>query len=168
AWITINLPNAQVKVHPQSVVDYSLKAETPITIRPDGNGFFTQWAGTYVDWDETAQDGDSSFVSTTSGLQRESSSLQNPTPATWEIAGVRVVVYARYATGGMDELLTPTLVFGSRWERAAPQSFSLTTSYAEYSYTWGVNPYTEALWTWADITNLHAGVLSESVGGWSG
>jgi len=171
SWVTITLPDANMKVRPVSVIDHTRTPQASVTIRPDGDGAYTAWTGTWADWDEAdPNDGDTSYVYTTLTAQRECSSLANPAgPPTWSIGRVRVNVYAKYSDAAMDEYLIlilanstgPVEQMARMGLGASVTKYTLTTSYAKYTFDWGMNPFMNRPWTWTDINNLQAGVRSE-------
>jgi len=119
--------------------------------------------GTYTEWDETTQNGDTDYVYATMDYMKETSEMENiNSPPTWTIAKVRVVIYAQ-AIGTTDEKVLPILVVGGTSYPATigpTEYIPPTTSYAKCTGDWGVNPQTDANWTWSDINLLQAGVQS--------
>lgn len=73
------------------------------------------------------------------------------------INSVKVLLKAKYIT--VDDTYTvyiaPCVKIGSTQYNSAYQT--LTSSTAEYSYTWTTNPATSSAWTWTEIDSLLAG-----------
>ena len=163
AWVRVHwtkpTTTPTVYIEPPSYVDTALSRET-YTIRPDGNGLFTDWTNDYNCWDDTdPHDGDSTYVYTSSNLQNETSTLQDPTgPPTWSIATVRVTAYAK-TNITTDERLVLMLVIGSTQYLGVIHSLT-NTSYVKYTSDWGMNPSTDKYWTWSELDAIEAGVMS--------
>jgi len=152
-------------VDPSPIVDSTIRPESSVTVRPNADGTYTSWIGTYLDWREAVQNGDTDYVYARAPQNRtmESSQLENviPRPA-WQPANVRVVVYAR-ANITMGALLYLMIKAGSM--RAFSEFLNLTTDYEMYQWDWGANPLTNAQWTWSEIDTLEAGVRCLFVSG---
>ncbi len=151
--------------------DYFVTNSTPtewatLTIRPNADGTFTAWTGTYTDVDETEQDGDTSYVSATATGLSESYQLQNHTTETETISNVRVIIYARQTSG--DEQLYMTLVVNATEYLGTVIEPKKGPVYKEYTSDWGNNPATGEVWTWSDIDTLEAGIRSLADGAWVG
>lgn len=113
--------------------------------------------GTYAEWDEEVQDGDTSYISATMKDMKESSALEDPVHPTWDISRVRVFICAR-STVVTDEQVQPLVAIGG--VEYLGQAFTPTTNYVSYYSDWGKNPSTGLRWTWSDIDGLQAGVIS--------
>jgi len=156
-----------------SLGDFFLGA--PHVLRPDGNSAAAnrlQWlvypvgSLAYMDWYEESSDADKTYVYTASGAQYELSTLEDAPPeAAGTITGVRVNVVAR-RTGGDDQIrlvirLDPNELVSHTTGGIFPTSGA--TAYAAYSYSFTARPGT-GTWSWDDINNLEAGVVSAIVG----
>ena len=134
-----------------------------LTIRPNADGTFTAWTGTYVDVDEETQNGDTDYISCTATATKESFHLEDHTTESGSISNVRVVIWAMQ---GGNEYCYPTLVIGGtdyQGDRYRPSA----TAYTEYTSDWATNP-AGGDWTWTAIGALEAGVTSEKSGPWAG
>jgi len=147
------------------------------SLRPNGDGTYTDWTGTptdtYQDWDEPSfHNGDTDYVyadSIVGDYAFESSTLQNHARGeTWDIAMVRVVIYARTNVATDEKVALMLYDTGWAYGEDVGDSFSLTTTYEKYTWEWTERPDTMNPWTWSDIDSLEAGVISEAVGGWTG
>jgi hypothetical protein len=135
--------------------------ENSVILRPNGDGAYTGWTGTYTAWDDITPDGDTTYVSATA-MFGESSNLEDVT-RTWSIDKIRVTARAR-STIATDEQIHVFLYIGSNAYNA-PSAHTPTTTYTNYQSEWTTNPATSAPWSWSDITNLQAGVWSNQTGG---
>ena len=136
------------------------------TLRPDGDGTFTEWTGTYADWDDwPEQNGDVDYVSAAADALNESSTLEDHTIETWSIGKIRVTIIARAITLPAEEVVVMLVIGGEPFSGSRE---TVTVDYAEYMYEWETNPATDSAWTWSDIDALEAGVRSEAIGGWTG
>ena len=136
------------------------------TLRPDGDGTFTGWTGTYEDWDDWPEHNeDTDYISATADAMNESSTLEDHTIETWSIERVRVTVFARGTSLPTEQLILMLVIGGETYDATGQ---SLTISYSEYSYDWETNPATSSDWTWQDIDLLEVGVRSQEIGGWTG
>jgi hypothetical protein len=136
------------------------------TLRPDGDGTFTEWTGTYADWDDWPEHNeDVDYISATADAMNESSTLEDHTIETWSIERVRVTVFARATSLPSEQLILMLVIGGEAYDATGE---SLTLSYSEYSYDWETNPATGSDWTWQDIDFLEVGVRSQAIGGWAG
>jgi hypothetical protein len=165
-FISVGYTPPTVSIKPASVVDSTIAPKNPEVLRPDGAGFSWTWDGDYTDWDETTQNGDTDYVNTTAHGKVAASTFGDSSE-TWDIAGVRVVIWARLtATDADPEEVIPFIRVGTslKWGPNIP----LTTTYTEYKTEWAVNPVTGNNWTWTEINALQAGVRSYVSGSWTG
>ncbi len=147
-------------VDPANVTNLMLTPESPLTLRPDGDGTFTDWTGSYTDWDEAGlHDGDTSYVSANAANQYESSTMEDHTSETWDIAKVKVTIYARTNIIS-DDKVTPFLYIGI-WKYMGAGSTLTNETYTEYTAEWAINPDTVSNWTWSDIDALEVGVSAD-------
>jgi len=165
-YVSGNLTSVQVVD-----TDYFVTNSTPsewatLTIRPDADGTFTAWTGTYTDVNETAEDGDTSYVSANATGLSESYQLQNHTTETETISNVRVIIYARQI-GGNEQIYITLVVNGTEYLGALITPKTAPT-YKEDTSDWATNPATNETWTWSDIDTLEAGIRSLADGAWAG
>jgi len=145
-----------------SQVSTKISLVMTLTIRPNADGTFTAWTGTYVDVDEETQNGDTDYISCTATAQ-ESFHLEDHTTESGSISNVRVVIWAMQ---GGNEYCYLTLVIGGTEYQGTRYRLS-ATAYTEYTNDWGTNP-AGGDWTWTAIDALEAGVTSETSGPWGG
>ena len=138
-----------------------------VTLKPDGDGTFTDWTGTYEDWDDWPEHNeDANYISATTDAMNQSSTLEDHTVEIWSIERVRVVAFARGTSLPTEEFMLMLVIGGEAFDATEE---SLTLSYSEYSYEWETNPLTDLKWTWSDLDSLEAGVRSLQDGGsWTG
>jgi len=134
------------------------------TLRPNGNGQFKNWTGSFMNWDDITPDGDNSYVYTTRPNVTQTSQLQPPGVApVWDrVKKVTVVFVARRTEPTGDEQMAPVIVVGG-----TAYNGTLVTpseSYVEYRNEWTTNPATGQAWTWSEINTLEAGVTSFQAG----
>jgi hypothetical protein len=131
-----------------------------LIIRPNGVGKESDWypVGSTSNWecvDDSTADEDTTFVNITAKSKKDFYSLQNHTTENGTISNVRLQVRAKGNPGAeLDLGLVTDLV------ECQGQTYTLTTSYANYYDDWAVNPATLADWTWSDIDSLEAGFIS--------
>ena len=130
-----------------------------LILRPNGTGAITNLtlsgcAANYQCVQEVTADGDATrVIRADNSWATDVYSLEDPTGATGTIQSVTVYCRARLThTQGDVQLVIYT---GGSEYRGVSQN--LTDSYATYSQTWAINPG-GGQWSWADITNLQAGV----------
>jgi PKD repeat protein len=156
-----------VSIDPPDVTDLTLTPESPLVLRPDGDGtYLLDWYGSYMDWDEAdPHDGDGTYQWVDWGpMAIETSTLQDPPgPPGWTIAAVRVHIVAKSTaydpTLGANQIYIILYHPDWAWEDWG-KKFELTTTYQHYTSEWAKNPVTGDFWTWTDILNLEAGVMS--------
>jgi len=148
--------------------EYSFKTvATPtgpiiLILRPNSDGAKTAWAGNYLAVDEDIQDGDSSYVYTTTKNAEESYNLQGTTNQSGNISKVRVVVYGKQ-TGSEGTKLG--IITGGSIYKSDVKTF--TSNYAMYYYDWAINPRNSQAWTWADMDALQAYIQAVAIGPWT-
>jgi len=136
-------------------------------LRPDGDGTFTDWTGTYEDWDDWPEhNGDTDYISVTADALNASSTLESHLLETWSIDRVRVTIVARNTDSASNEEVKIMLALGGVAYLSTGEE--LTTSYSEYSNDWETNPATGSEWTWQYVDLLEVGVVSVAVAGWTG
>jgi hypothetical protein len=138
------------------------------TIRPDGNGdlqeFTTQFPNStshYDKVDEATADDDTTYVCTEhSGAdpyyRQELYTLGNPPYQNGAITSVTVYIRARM-TNALATTAGRKVIIKTGGTVYTGDAFALTTSYANYSKAWALNPNTGVAWAWADLNSLQAG-----------
>jgi general secretion pathway protein G len=130
------------------------------TLRPDGAGSITDLnlsgcATNYACVSEAVSDEDGSYVErAASSYRTDVYSVEDPPGSSGTIDGV--TVYCRARKTQNNGSIRPTIYVGVTEYNGTAQN--LNESYADYSYEWIVNPATGSAWTWAEITDLEAGV----------
>jgi len=136
-----------------------------LTIRPnsDVSIAWTPLGGgsSYVEVDEEAQDGDTSYVYTNTPNKIDQYGLTDHTTETGTISNVRVNIYAKLTAAGDEQVQISVKVAGTVYIGSA---HTLTTSYALYYDDWANNPATGQPWTWTQIDALVAEIKSLKVG----
>ncbi len=136
-----------------------------VTLNPDGAGWKTElnFVGAASNWLAcTSDDGDTSYVHTNdSGYKPDFYNLTDVS-LTGTINSVTVYIKARAAATPTQDGYKIGIRTGDTYYADPGQ---LTATYADYSYSWVQNPDTAAVWTWAEINDLQAGVaLRRSAG----
>ena len=194
AWMTLTLPEAQLKVGPETITATSLPTSMTLrpsgdgtfsemydsdgnissTIIPDGDGLYDAWIGTYTAWKDLVippafwHDGDSTYVSATADDLNETSHLTT-TSQPWSIAKIKVSIVARQTTGNEQvRIMIANATHGFYGPAFTPRVGPDAESYSWYSAEWTTDPSDGSPWTWADMADLQAGVRSEQVGSWDG
>jgi hypothetical protein len=134
----------------------------PLTLRPNGNGNqfqLTRYPNTgEANWqnvDEVTSDENATYNLRTGGWGNDLYSMTD-FAGTGTINSVTAWMRARStATPSAANARQRIRTGGTNYTGTL---FSTTTSYADYSYTWNLNPRTSAAWTWTDINALQAGV----------
>jgi len=143
-----------------------------VTLRPNGDGYESNWTpntGTehYVLVDEATNDGDTSYVITTSTsavndlYTIETSDLFDNKI----INSVKVYFSCKYGNIGSPVLTKPTvyaLVRHGSSTTTASTGTETTDSYADGYYTWTYNPVTNLEWDKNDIDDLQIGIRSNA------
>lgn len=139
-----------------------------LTLRPNANGFSSQWTPTagsnWENVDDVSPDGDTTRVRTDGVGDRDSYNVTNHTSESSAITQVKV--YSRlYDDGNTGMTCRITIYDYTQGTYKNNTAFSPAGSYADYSYTWTENPWTSSAWTWSDIDNLEIGneYVSDSV-----
>jgi len=136
-----------------------------LTIRPnsDVSIAWTPLGGgsNYVEVDEEAQDGDTSYVYANTPNKIDQYGLTDHTTETGTISNVRVNIYAKLTAAGDEQVQISVKVAGTVYIGSA---HTLTTSYALYYHDWANNPATGQPWTWTQIDALVAEIKSLKVG----
>ena len=173
-WVTVHFPppaSPTVYIDPDNKTDLALtpSAAVSLALRPDGEGYYDEWyawddpynpaSADYTNWDEaTPNDSDYNFIDDEYYFQ--SSTLTDHTSETWSIAKVILTVRAS-ASAYSDDRLVPFLIVGGT-DYDGVRVTNVSTSWTEYTTTWGLNPDTMDQWTWSEIDGLEAGVYGEA------
>lgn len=131
------------------------------TLRPDGAGATSDWAGTYADVDDVGFYTDSDYLTSNTANQVDTLTLTNLSTLAQTLEPLAVVVTgrARRGTSGPQNVQLGLHV-GSTDYFAANEP-SLGSSFNNLTQRiWDQNPDTTADWTVSDIQSLQAGVKS--------
>jgi PKD repeat protein len=108
-----------------------------------------------------SDDSDTSYVYRQANNNNYATDLYNLTdvasPPSCTIASVTVYIRARATVTPTQSSAYIDIRTGGTTYSNSTTPFTLTTSYATYSYTWFTNPQTTVAWTWTDINALQAG-----------
>jgi hypothetical protein len=138
-------------------------------LRPNGVGILSEHSLNgatpgYACVDEVTSDDDTTYVycSTNSSARTIRDLYALPSPTDIEpndtINSVTVYIKSKYSGTSSAQQVTPCLNGGyATYEGTAN---NLTTSYADYSYTWTIFPSTASPWIYQNIVNLQIGVKS--------
>jgi hypothetical protein len=132
---------------------------TTLTLRPILNGTYREVGGDYANIDEEVAD-DSTTKNYFSGSSYALDTFILPRP---QVAGPisNVAIYQR--SNGSGAYVKPAIyTHGAIYYGGEVAQGS---SYVTTSYSWSVNPYTGAAWTWAEIASLQAGIAMKGSGG---
>ena len=175
-WVTVTFtPPASptVYIDPSSKVDTTTLTppaeKYSLALRPDAEGTYDEWyawddeytPGTadYTNWDEaTPDDGDYNFID--DEYYYQSSGLADHTSETWSIAKVKLTARAS-ASQYSDDVMIPFLIVGGT-DYDGVIFTNVSTSWTEYTTTWGLNPDTMDQWAWSEIDGLEAGLYTDS------
>jgi len=112
----------------------------------------------YACVDEESSDGDSSYVFRTgTSSVYDTYNIPDTTLAGLSIQSITVHIVAKDQSSSFDGYGRPYIRIGSVNYNGGSLT-DLTTSYAEYTYTWTTNPNTASDWNWANINSLEIGV----------
>lgn len=133
-----------------------------VTIRPDGNGTYTDWTGDYTDVDEVTLD-ENDYVTTDANSKKETFTLGDTGLASGPtINSVKVHIQAKYIDF-LNKEINILIRSGSTDDTGAGITLDETTT--EYTKTWTTDPDTGAAWTITAVDALEAGIASESSAG---
>jgi hypothetical protein len=126
------------------------------TIFPSGNGTNTAFTGAYTDWDDTtSQDGDSTYVSSSTPGDKETSALGDMSITAGNVYAVQTNLTARKDDAGV-RTIAPVLRIGST-DYDGTTTPGLGTSYADYTQLYDrVDPAGNP-WSIATVNAMEAG-----------
>lgn len=129
---------------------------------PNGNGNSSQLTGSdgnstdnYLHVDESAPDGDTSYVESATAGQKDTYAMADMTHTPSSIFGVQVLADAKKDDAGLRSIATVTRSGGTDYDGATQ---GLSTSYAYYSDIREVDPNTSAAWTKTNFNAAQHGV----------
>jgi len=129
-----------------------------IELLPNAAGDSTQWTpNAGANWDrndDVTQDGDSTYVSSTTDGHTDLYNLTLPDSGATTIRAAKFLVTARKTDPGAREIEV-LAKSGTTTDASAP--VELTEVYVEYTNTYTQNPDTSADWTISDLNDLQAG-----------
>ncbi len=166
-WTWADIDNLQIGIECSSPTITNFLTET---LRPNGagiTGIGNQFPNSTAHWDkvdEAVSDGDTTFVyPNVSGVwQTDVYALPSAVASSGVITGVTVFVTARNAFDSGGKARAAIRTHAANYNS---DEYILGNDYIIYSYTWANNPNTASAWTWAEITDLQAGLgLREASG----
>lgn len=130
------------------------------TLYPTADGNYSQWTPSsgsnhYDRVNETAPDGDTTYVSDATVGHRDSYVYGDLTPLTGSVFGVQTVMYARKDDAGTRQIAAMVRRSGSDYDGS---TVTLTTSYTYYSEIRETDPSTSAAWTISGVNAAEFGV----------
>ena len=131
-----------------------------IVLRPNGAGSLTNLAneGCTSNWqciDDITSDADATrLVRASNSFATDIYNFENPAVTTCPVLSVTVYCRARLSQS-VGEVQPIVYLGGTQYPGTAQ---TLTSAYSNYNHQWATNPNTGSAWTWAEITNLQAGL----------
>jgi hypothetical protein len=129
-----------------------------IELLPNAAGDSTQWTpNAGANWDrndDVTQDGDTTYVSSSTDGDEDLYNLTLPDSAATTIRAAKFMVTARKTDPGARDIEV-LCKSGTTTDASAPQT--MTEVYVEYTNTYTQNPDTSADWTISDLNDLQAG-----------
>jgi len=126
------------------------------TIAPTGNGANTAWTGAFGDWDDgTSHDTDSTYVSSSTPGDRETSTLSDLSVATGTVFAVQTVLTARKDDAGARTIAPVIRIGGVNYDGTT--TAGLTAGYIGYTQIYDRLDPSGAAWTIATVNGMEAG-----------
>lgn len=130
------------------------------SLKPDGAGTYTAWAGTYTDVDDIPHDSDTSYISSTTATDKESVTLTSTT--TEGISGT-IHCSMSYAVVRDTGTASDCQVFTrSSTSESATSSRNVNASYSTQRKIDVVDPATSVAWTTGGLDAAEVGVTQGS------
>lgn len=138
-------------------------------LHPDGTGNSTWWKPipAIENWkcvNQSTSDEDSTYVvASSTSVLKDLYSLQNHTIEDGKISSVTVHIRCRASAllSGQSPPVSILIIENSREYES--NQFGLTTSYADYSKTYSLNPANGQTWTLKDIDELQVGIKGNGI-----
>src|SRR3972149_5377063 len=126
------------------------------TSYPNGDGYYTTWAGTYTDVDETPHDADTTYIATSFiDAQYETYAAQDISPMTIiDISSVKVIITVRCYVSNCRNVAAMVRLSGTD---SFGTEYMPTTSYSEISHIFTTKPGGGS-WTESDVNAMEIGV----------
>jgi len=131
------------------------------TLIPNGNGANTAWGGTgtggFGEWDDiTAHDDDTTYVSSSTPSDRETSTLTDLPVATSTVFAVQTNLVARKDDAGTRTIAPVVVIGGTPYDGTT--TAALSSSYADYTQLYDRLDPSGATWTASTVNAMETGV----------
>jgi len=131
------------------------------TLIPNGNGANTAWGGTgtggFGEWDDiTAHDDDTTYVSSSTPGDRETSTLTDLSAATSTVFAVQTNLVARKDDAGTRTIAPVVVIGGTPYDGTT--TAALSSSYADYTQLYDRLDPSGATWTASTVNAMETGV----------
>jgi len=122
------------------------------TLIPNGNGANTAWTGAYTDWDDiTSADDDTTYVSSSTPGDRETSTLTDLSAATSTVFAVQTNLVARKDDAGTRTIAPVVVIGGTPYDGTT--TAALSSSYLDYTQLYDRLAPDGNVW---DVTKVNA------------
>ena len=138
-------------------------------LQPDGSGGLAEWkpVPAMENWkcvNQAISDEDSSYVvATSTSVLTDLYSLQNNTVKEGKISSITVFIRCRASELLSGHSPPVSILVNTNSKEYESKQFALTTSYANYSQTYSLNPATGQVWTWKEIDDLQVGIRGNAI-----
>ncbi len=127
------------------------------TLFPNGNGANTAWTGAYTDWDDgTSADDDTTYVSSSTPGDRETSTLTDLAVSSGSVFAVQTNLIARKDDAATRQIAPVLRIGGVNYDGST--SAGLGASYAPYRQIYDRLDPSGGGWTIATVNAMEAGV----------
>jgi hypothetical protein len=122
------------------------------TLAPNGNGTYTAWTNAYTDWDDiTSADDDTTYVSSSTPGDRETSTLTDLSAATSTVFAVQTNLVARKDDAGTRTIAPVVVIGGTPYDGTT--TAALSSSYLDYTQLYDRLAPDGNVW---DVTKVNA------------
>lgn len=132
------------------------------SLLPGGAGTTTQWtpnaSTNYSRVNETSQDGDTTYVATSTTGNIDSYAIGNLAITPSSVAGVQVCTVAKKTDGGVRNTGSVIRSGGTNYDHGSSKPFILTSGYTTNVDIWELDPNGSIAWTGTSVNALEAGV----------